>query len=129
MPLLDGGSRFDGFAHEDDRTEFRARAVDGRLPPWPDQLLARLIPDENTRARFASELGPVPLALYEEHIPAVPGWPDAPCHYIQLSGAYGPDAEAATDRGWTVQHLPGNHFQMLVDPVAVGRIIGALGSG
>ena len=98
-------------------------ARDGLLPPWgadwPDGLWATLIPDPTTRARFAAEVPPVPLALYEEAPPPAPAWPDAPCAYLRFSTLYAAAEQRARRADWPTWLLPGEHLHMLADPDAV----------
>ncbi|MGH3398680.1 MAG: hypothetical protein ACRDPO_28735 [Streptosporangiaceae bacterium] len=42
----------------------------------------------------------------------VPAWPQ-----------WFPEAEAASQRGWPVEGLPGSHLHMLVDPAAVAAAL------
>lgn len=94
-----------------------------RVPPWAewwsDDVLAALIPDEDLRERFAAELEPIPLVLFEERISVPPAWPDAPCGYLLLSSAYEEEAARAARRGWEVVSLETGHLHMLVGPDAV----------
>jgi hypothetical protein len=117
---MDGRSRLDRFPPED-AERLRRIASNGYIPPWTDDQLARAIPDPDTRRRFASELAPVPLAVYEEPIPVPPGWPDAPCAYLAFAatGAYGQAISESKSRGWPTVEMPGGHFHLLVDPPAV----------
>ncbi|HMA33420.1 MAG TPA: alpha/beta hydrolase [Chloroflexia bacterium] len=119
----DGKSRLDLFGDPAAAAQFRQAAVDGLLPPWTDADLAAVIPDSALRARFVAELQPLPLAVYEEPIPVFPGWPDAPCGYLQFSPIYDGPAAAAQRTGWRYRMLPGGHFHMLVDPGAVARAL------
>lgn len=116
-----GESRLATFGSPEAAFEFRSRAVDGYLPAWTAEELKEVIPTEHKRQRLASELRPLPLAVYEEPIPDVSGWPDAPCGYLQLSDTYRVLADEAGRRGWVVRALDGQHFHMLVDPLAVTR--------
>lgn len=97
----------------------------GLLPTWPELLglkdedLREVIPDDILREQFIVELEPLPLAVYEEPLPVFPGWPDAPCGYLQFSQVCEPSANHARKQGWPCLKLPGGHFHMLVDPEAV----------
>ncbi len=111
--------------------------VDGRVAPWTewwsDEVLAALLPDEEIRERFADELQTLPRRLFEETIAVPPGWPDAPCAYLQLSRVYERDATAAARLGWEVRSFDTGHLHMLVDPETMAGAIedligGALGS-
>lgn len=119
----DGKSRLDGFDREDEAEAFRARAVDGLVPPWPTAALAPFIGDEEVRARFAAELEPLPLAVYEEALPVPPGWPGGRCAYLQFSAAYDAPAREAYRRGWAYLRIDGSHFHLLNAP---GAVAGAL---
>jgi hypothetical protein len=124
--IVDG--RLPGYAdrvHDFLRPMVRA---DGLLPPWTewwgDADLAPLFPDDETRAAVCAEVPRLPIGYFEEHIPVPPGWDTKPCGYLRFSEAYAAEAEDATRRGWTVEHLPGLHLHQLVDPDAVaGRIV------
>ncbi|MDQ2810094.1 MAG: alpha/beta hydrolase [Chloroflexota bacterium] len=118
----DGRSRLDLFAaaHPAAAAEFRAAAdAAGLLPPWTETDLAEDIPDPDLRCRFVAELQPLPLAVYEEAIPVPAAWPDAPCGYVHFSPPYAGAAAQARARAWPVVDLPGSHFRLLTDPVAV----------
>lgn len=103
----------------------RARADHGRLPPWSQWWepaeAAALFPDEPTRALVQAEEPRLPLAYYEEAVPAPAGWDDRPCGYVLFSHTYSAAAEQARRRGWAVEHLPGGHLHQIVDPVAVAQ--------
>jgi hypothetical protein len=97
----------------------------GWLPPWPywwgDEVLAELIPEPDQRRRFAAGCPPLPLVMFEETHPAVPGWPDAPSGYLQLSEAYHDQAEMARDLGWPVILRDSHHLAPLTDPGMVAE--------
>lgn len=106
---------------------------DGRLPPWTewwgDADAAALFPDEQTRAAVCAEVPRLHVGYFEEQIPVPPGWDAKPCGYLRFSEAYVAEAEEARRRGWTVEHLPGQHLHQLVDPDAVAeRIVAMTGS-
>ena len=96
---------------------------DGYLAPWgrdwPAGDWERLIPDPRLRKRFRDELEPTPIVLFDERMPAFPGWPDAGCAYLLFSRFYVATAGEAADRGWLVRELVGQHLHMLVEPEAV----------
>jgi hypothetical protein len=107
---------------------FRRIAVDGFIPPFSEAALrAAGIEDGALRARLLSELRPLPLAVYEEPVPVLPGWPDAPCAYLRfrrtMSTAYERFAGRAQREGWPYRELDGGHFHMLVDPAAVAAAL------
>ncbi|HEY2508051.1 MAG TPA: alpha/beta hydrolase [Streptosporangiaceae bacterium] len=98
---------------------------DGWLPPWSrwwaDEELAALFPDPAVRQHFAAGCPRLPMAMLEEVYPPVPGWPDAPCSYLQLSDEYAGDAARARRLGWRVIHQPSHHLALLTDPEQVAR--------
>jgi len=98
----------------------------GRLPPWPqwwggEEELAALIPDPDTRQRFAAGCPRLPLAILEEVEPATPGWPDAACGYLQLSAAYDGEAARARELGWLVRQHLSHHLALVTEPGQVAR--------
>lgn len=106
----------------------RAKAVNGRLPRWTDwwdeEEIAPLFPDPVTRQAIVSEQPELPLAYYEQAIPAPDGWDDHSCSYLLFSEAgYGAEAAEARERGWRVEHLPGDHLHQLVDPAGTARLL------
>lgn len=105
--------------------QLRGLAVDGVLPPWPqwwgEEAMRRLVPDDALRRAVEAECPRLPLEYFEENPPAVDGWPDAPCAFIQFSEAYVIAAEDAAQTGWPVHHLRGEHLHMLVEPGAVAK--------
>ncbi|MGH3120586.1 MAG: alpha/beta hydrolase [Streptosporangiaceae bacterium] len=102
----------------------------GRLPPWPqwwgEEELAALLPDPAVRQHFAAGCPRLPLAMLEEVHPPAPGWPDAPCGYLQLSEAYEDEAARARELGWPVRHLLSHHLALLTEPGQVAREVGEL---
>lgn len=125
LPGSDGATRFDLFESAEAAEQFRSRAKDGCLPIWTDLVglstdeLQRLIPDPSLRKRFTAELRALPLAVYEEPLPVPAEWPDVPCGYLLFSSVYRTNLEIARKAGWVCLELPGGHFHMLVDPIAV----------
>jgi pimeloyl-ACP methyl ester carboxylesterase len=115
----DGQSRLDHFASAKEAARFRQAAQNGMLPVWTEDDLREAIPDAALRARFVAELRPLPLAVYEEPIPAPDGWDEAPCGYLRFSDPYLAAAEEARDLDFEYAELPGGHFMPLTDPGAV----------
>jgi hypothetical protein len=74
-------------------------AAGGRFPNWGDADLLEIIPDPEMRRRLLAELRPQPFAFWEESLPVAPGWPDAPCGYLQFSPVYDAPAARARERG------------------------------
>jgi len=92
----------------------------GWLPPWAQWwepgVLAELVPDAGVRRRFADACPRLPLAMFEERYPEVPGWPSAPAAYLRLSEAYEDEAAGARALGWPVTELASHHLAPLTDP-------------
>jgi len=103
--------------------QLRALATGDRLPPWSqwwgEDAMRSLLPDDALRARVTAELPSLPLAYFEEAVPAATWWPDAPCGYLWFSEPYASAASEAQARGWPVAHLPGHHLHLLTNPGAV----------
>ncbi|MBX3065506.1 MAG: alpha/beta hydrolase [Anaerolineae bacterium] len=119
---VDGTSWLDLMRVElpDVAAELHALLIAGeRFPTWTSTDLAAEIPDPDTRDRMLAELHPRPLAYFEELLPVFDSFPDAPCHYLQLSAGYALWADRAAALGWTVQRIAGNHFHLLNDPKSV----------
>ncbi len=102
----------------------------GWLPPWSQwwgaEELAALVPDPVVRQHFADECPRLPLALFEEIHPPVPGWPDAPGGYLQLSEAYEDEAARARELGWPVRNRPSHHLALLTEPGPVAHEVRTL---
>jgi Alpha/beta hydrolase family len=98
-------------------------AAGGSFPTWGDEDLRKEIPDQRLRARVVAEVRPQPRQFWTEALPAVPGWPDAPCGYLELSAHYGGAAARARREGWAYRHLAGGHFEMLTRPADVADAI------
>jgi hypothetical protein len=106
----------------------RELASDGIVPPWPQwwpgEDLSPLFPDGAARQAVTSEARPLPLAFFEELLPALPdGWPPCRAAYLAFSEPYRREAAEAAQAGWPVRELPGGHLHMLVDPGAVAAAI------
>lgn len=108
----------------------RSIAVDGWVPPWSewweDVDLARELPEDRLRADFRAGLQPLPLVMFEEPRPETPGWPDAPCAYLQLSDGYSVEAAQARQRGWPTTVLALTHMALLTNPNTVALNISDL---
>jgi hypothetical protein len=97
--------------------EFRAHlAGGGQFPDWTDDDLKELVPDADRRARLVAGLRPQPLAYWDEPLPVVAGWPDAPGAYLLFSPVYAEAAAEARRLGWPVRQMAGGHFHMLAAP-------------
>jgi hypothetical protein len=120
--LIQGQSRLDEM--ETNAPELAADlrqhlAAGSRFPEWTDDDLRAIIPDDHLGQALLAELRPRPLVFFIEPMPDVPGWPDAPCAYLQLSAAYEKPAAAAMRWGWPTRAFDAGHFHMLVDPSTV----------
>jgi hypothetical protein len=120
-----GKNRLDLFEDPQAADQFRQRARNGLLPVWSSEDLREIIPNEQIRLQFVSEVSPLPLAVYEEALPVFEGWPDAPCGYLQLGSnpAYTSAVRRAMHLGFAHARLEAGHFHMLVDPEAVAEVL------
>jgi hypothetical protein len=98
-------------------------AAGGSFPTWGDDDLREEIPDQRLRARVVAEVRPPPPEFWTEQLPAIPGWPEAPCGYLELSPHYAAASTRARDKGWRYRHLRGGHFEMLVRPTDVADAV------
>jgi hypothetical protein len=101
----------------------------GRFPPWSDDDLRDLIPDDALRAEVVASLRPRGRDFFTEVLPFPTGeigWPDAPCGLLQTSPGYAAAARSARSRGWPVLERDGGHFASCVDPHGVARYLLAL---
>lgn len=109
--------------HPSFRGRLAGLAHDGVLPPWSEwferRVIDALVPEPAPRGQLLAELRPVPVALLEEPLPEVPGWPDVPCAYLRLSRAYDGEEADAARMGWPVGALDDNHLLTVVDPEGV----------
>jgi hypothetical protein len=100
---------------------------DGRLPRWTDwwdeQDVAPMFPSTQAREVITREQPRLPLAYYQEQVPAPPGWDDRRCGYLLFSAAYQEQARQARQRGWPVRSLPGEHLHQIVDPHGVAQAL------
>lgn len=95
----------------------------GRFPEWTDDDLREIVPDDRIRHALLADLRPRQLGFFEERLPAVAEWPDAPCGYIRLSAGYAAPAAQARARGWPYREFDAGHFHMLVAPESVAGAI------
>jgi hypothetical protein len=107
--------------------QLRTTVTDGRLPRWttwwPEDDVARLFPDPQTRSAVSAEQPRLPLSYYEQQIPVPAGWDDRPCGYLLFGPPYDRMAQDARERGWDVEQTPGGHLHQLVDPDTVAARI------
>ena len=107
----------------------RAKAVDGRLPPWSqwwdEADIAPLFPDAAARAALTAEEPSLPIAYYEQRIPVPASWSGVACGYLLFGPPYEEAAADARERGWLVEQVAGLHLHQMVDPAAVAeRLLG-----
>lgn len=130
--FVDAGIPVDGMSHLDLRAlesaefaaRFRQTLQEGeRFPTWSEDDLCDIIPDAALRTTVVSEIQPRSLDFFDEPIPVLDGWPDAPCAYIQFTSTYDVFAQRARSEGWTFHKMEGDHFHMLVDPEAVATAL------
>lgn len=112
------------------RARIAELAVTGVLPPWTswwgEAVLAGSVPDPEDRALLSAEAPSLPEAFYDVPVPVPAGWEPAVRGYLQLSAAYDEHAAGARRRGWATARLPGQHLDLLRDPVPVARAVLAL---
>ncbi|HEX6686775.1 MAG TPA: alpha/beta hydrolase [Candidatus Limnocylindrales bacterium] len=106
----------------------RPKVTGGRLPQWTawwdESDVAPMFPDPQTQRVVSAEQPHLPLSYYEERVPVPDGWDNAPCGYLLFGPPYEQAAQDARERGWDVDHVPGQHLHQLVDPDTVtARII------
>jgi pimeloyl-ACP methyl ester carboxylesterase len=94
-----------------------------RFPNWSDEDLREELPEGQVRQQVLAQVQPRSLSFFEEVMPDVPGWPDAPGGYLLFTQGYRPDLQQAQRAGWPSRTLPAGHFHMLVDPVAVATTL------
>ena len=103
----------------------REKASGDRLPPWTDWWdeadVAPMFPESQTRAAVAAEQPRLPLAYYEQSVPAPAGWDDHPCGYLVFGPPYDDLAAEAGSRGWPVEEISGQHLHQIVEPGAVAE--------
>ncbi len=104
--------------------ELRRLLAEGtRFPNWKDEDLREVLPDGRARQQLLAEVRPRPLDFFEEVLPEVSGWPDAPGGYLLFTEGYRPSLEQAKSAGWPSRTVHAGHFHMLVDPAAVAATL------
>ncbi len=104
--------------------ELRKSLTSGeRFPHWSDEDLSGDLPDGLARQQMLAEVQPRSLSFFEEVMPVVAGWPDAPSGYLLFTQGYRRFLEQAQRAGWPSRTLHAGHFHMLVDPVAVATAL------
>jgi hypothetical protein len=101
----------------------KTKVTDGRLPQWTSWLdeadVAPMFPDASTRASISAEQPYLPLSYYEQSVPVPDGWDRGSCGYLLFGPPYDEVAEDARERGWHMDHVPGQHLHQIVDPDTV----------
>lgn len=100
--------------------QLRGLAPDGLLPAWnewfPPGTVEGLLPDPAARAHFCEELPRLPLAYFDEPAPGLALPAAARSAYLQLSDAYGTEADRARREGLLVTHRATHHLAVLTEP-------------
>lgn len=113
--------------------QLRTLARDGMLPPWhewfPPEAVAELVPDPAMRDAVVRELRPLPVAFFDEPVPAPSAWPPGRCAYLLLGDAYADSARDAAALGWPVAHHPSDHLALYTDPERITEELLTLGIG
>lgn len=104
-------------------------SAEGILPIWTHwwgDAVDELFPDPETRAAIEQSEPRLPLAYFHDTLPTPHGWDARPSAYLAFGDTYEPERQAAEDRGWPTQTMPGHHLQLLADPAGVAAAIVAL---
>ena len=122
-----GRSRFDLFPGGlADR--WRERAENDNLPAlWAEEGLAGLIVREDLRERFASELRPTPIRVYEEPMPLDGPGGGSGTAYVMLSKSYSQAYAEAERLGWVQVRRDSTHFHMINEPQDMAEILCSIG--
>ncbi len=94
-----------------------------RFPDWSEEDLSEVIPDTHIRRRMLAELQPRGRDFFEEVMPVVHEWPDAPAGYLLFTEGYRHFLEQAQRAGWPSHTFQAGHFHMLVEPDKVAATI------
>jgi len=104
--------------------ELRKSLASGeRFPHWSDEDLSEDLPDDLIRQQLLAGVQPRPLGFFEEVMPDVAGWPDAPSGYLLFTPGYRRFLEQAQRTGWPSRTFHAGHFHLLVDPLAVAAAL------
>jgi hypothetical protein len=96
-----------------------------RFPSWTDDDLQEVVPDDDLRRQLLADVRPQPWSFWTEPIEVFSEWPDAPCGYMRFgkNPSYDDPAAESQRRGWPFVELPGDHFEMLVEPELVSETL------
>ncbi len=94
---------------------------------WPDEVVARLLPETTDRAQLRADMPRLPRVFYDEPVDVPVGWTDRPNAYLQLSPAYDADRRLAEQWGWPTAVVDGTHLGIVTEPeVVVDAIAGVV---
>ncbi|MCW3844140.1 hypothetical protein ONA70_29020 [Micromonospora yasonensis] len=100
---------------------------DGNLPPWtrwwPEESVAGLFPNAETRARVEAEQARVPFEYLTAQVELPDGWEAVSAGYLSFGDTYADERDDARARGWPVRTMLGGHLHMLRDPAGVAAEI------
>lgn len=112
---------------EELREQVAGLVHDGRLAPWhtwfPPEVLHRLLPDPDVRARIVAEIPSVPVAYLAEPAPETRLSHGVHCAYVRLSDAYDDEAAEAERRGWWVRRADMDHLAIVTRPERIAALI------
>jgi pimeloyl-ACP methyl ester carboxylesterase len=108
--------------------QLRALSTEGMLPPWSswfgEEAMRKLVPDRAVREALEQEMPRLPLAYFEDVVPAPERWSERPCAFLLLTEAYRESADDARSRGWPVAEIGGSqHLAPVTDPIAVTKML------
>jgi hypothetical protein len=100
---------------------------DGNLPLWthwwPEESVAGLFPDAETRAMVEAEQARVPFEYLTAQVDLPDGWDAVSAGYLSFGDTYSDEREDARARSWPVRTMRGGHLHMLRDPAGVATEI------
>jgi len=100
---------------------------DGLLPLWsewwPEEDVAALFPDPQTRRRVEADQRQVPWDYLTAEVDVPAGWATNQAGYVAFGATYAEELREAKNRGWPVRILDGRHLHMLWDPAAVASTL------
>jgi hypothetical protein len=101
---------------------------DGLLRPWtswwPEEDVAALFPDRQSRYRIEAEQRRLPLAYLTSEVDIAPGWDRTPWSaYMAFGDTYAEEIADARGRGWRTVVVDGSHLHMLCDPDRVVELL------
>lgn len=101
--------------------------VEATIPPWdqwfPPGAIAALAPEGPMRDAFLAEIGPTPLAWFEEPAPPLEVVDSVGWSYLRLSKAYEAEAAEARRLGRPTLRLDLTHLAMMTHPAEVASAL------